>query len=149
MARAFASPDTAELATLARSYGYTVITRHPRVWCLCPYEDIIYLAKKLKKRGYWQLHQIDSQMWTTWGAMGKPLHEYILHSELLTFLYDEAYRQTQENDGDIEILKSKRPHLYKARQGKIVSIDDVRSGKYKAAALEGKVIKRIERNGNY
>lgn len=145
MAGTFTSPEVAEVATLARSYGYTVITRHPRVWCLCPYEDIIYLAKKLARRGYWQLHQIDGQMWTTWGAMGKPLHEYILHSDLLTFLYDEAYKQTQANEGDIEALKSKRPFLYEARKGNIVTIEDIRSGKYKGAALEGKVINRAGR----
>lgn len=145
MANNFVSPEVYEMATHAKSFGYSVITRHPRLWCLCPYEDVIYLAKHLKRRGWWALYRIDAMMWTTWGAMGKPVHDFIDQTKLMTFLYDEAYRQTKEHGGDVDKLKCSRPLVYKSRKGNIVDIKDIRDKKYRADKLEGKVINRFER----
>lgn len=87
------------MKTVVRSFGYAVMARHPRLLCLAPGDDTIFVIKKLKREGYWELNRVDRFMWDKYGALGYPMRPWIDANELIRFLYDYATGQAGIQEG--------------------------------------------------
>lgn len=72
------------------SFGYSVKVVKYRIFCLAPGDNTIFVIRKLKRDGFWELNQVDRFMWMRYGAMGYPLYTYITTGDLLEFLYCHA-----------------------------------------------------------
>lgn len=87
------------MKVVLRSFGYAVMARHPRLLCLAPGDDTIFIVRTMKREGFWELNRVDRFMWEKYGALGYPMRPYMPAAELIRFLYDYATRQAGIQEG--------------------------------------------------
>lgn len=90
MGKKLNSEEQIAMIEAIRSFGYSTIVIKYRIFCLAPGDETIYVIRKLKRDGFWELNQVDRFMWEKYGAMGYPLRPFICTAELLEFLYCHA-----------------------------------------------------------
>lgn len=99
MAYVYLGEHWENMKTVVRSFGYAVIARHPRLLCLAPGDDTIFVIRTLKREGFWELNRVDRFMWEKYGALGYPMREWMPAAELIRFLYDYATGQAGIQEG--------------------------------------------------
>lgn len=90
MAYVYLGEHWENMKTVLQSFGYAIIARHPRLLCLAPGDDTIFIVRTLKRVGYWELSRCDRFMWEKYGALGYPMRPYMPAEELIRFMYDYA-----------------------------------------------------------
>lgn len=99
MAYKFLGEHWENMKLVVRSFGYAVMARHPRLLCLAPGDDTIFIIRTMKREGYWELNRVDRFMWEKYGALGYPMRPYMPAHELIHFLYDYATGQAGIQEG--------------------------------------------------
>ena len=90
MAYVYLGEHWENMKTVLRSFGYAIIAKHPRLLCLAPGDDTIFIVRTLKRVGYWELSRCDRFTWEKYGALGYPMRPYMPAEELIRFMYDYA-----------------------------------------------------------
>lgn len=85
-----ANPDVNHLRVSIASFGFTVVTRLNRIFVIYPGSEKVYICKKLARQGFWELNEVNRNLWELYGALGISIFPYISVQELIKWFYELA-----------------------------------------------------------